>query len=487
MSAKTAVVAMGRYGDIINVLPCVRDIAMKEGGKCAVLVSAEFASVLDGCSYAEVVVVSDHFTDYIPAVEQAKRMFERVLVSKVNEKSVGVTTQCEAFNQEAWRQIGYLNEWFRLPLVFDRRDREREEKLTAETHGRREGRVVLVNCSGKSAPYPQPECLFNAPILIGENHRVIDLARIKAHRIYDLIGLFDDADLLITSDTSTLHLAAASGIPVVNLIGDQPTRWHGSRPRNNSVLEIRYSERKRLSEIWTVPLEWKPRTWQVWSDYAMSGDARRRHNLARRTWESTGWIPFPVRETPRVMNDPMRSMPFIKDLVEAAVNAAGPRDSMLLTNADTCVSAEAARRIEEVLGETPNTATGTVAIPGARHGAKCCYSFRRDFEVLPHGTMNTAQVREGKMYPGCDLFAFNVAWWREHGSRLPDLLLGTEGWDWCWRVAMQQTGGVEFDDLIYHERHENVWERAEHRHSLPSQQHNKRLAAPWLAGRGVVM
>jgi hypothetical protein len=475
MSAQTCIVMPGRFGDIINILPCARDIALKQGGNCAIMVSAEFASVLDGCSYVEPVVISSHFTDIQPAIAQAQEMFAKVLVAKVNEKSVGVTTQCGSFNEESWRQIGYwgmsndegrmTNAWETLPLVFDRMDREREKRLNAETQRRREDKKVLVNFSGKSAPFEHGDEIKR---MFSGAWDVVDLGSIRAHRIYDLLGLMDAAQLLITGDTATMHLAAASGIPVVNLIGDQPTRWHGSKPRNNSVLEIRYSEVHRLKEIWTVPLPWRPRTWHVWSDYVMSGEALRRHQLARSTWP-TAWIDLPVRENKRVINDQMRSLPFIRDLMAHAVDCAGPHDRIVLTNADTCVSDEAAARIEEALRERG-----------------CAYSFRRDFMALPLGRlMNQEVIRSGRHYPGADLFACTVDWWQKHGRLLPDLVLGAEAWDWCLRTLMHTTGGAQFDDLIYHEAHPNEWERPEHRNALPSQLHNKRLAAPFLAEYGV--
>lgn len=477
MSATTCIVMPGRYGDLINMLPCARDIALKEGGKCAVMISAEFASILEGCSYVEPVVISSHFTDIQPAIEQARAMFARVLVAKVNEKSVGVTTQCQSFNEESWRQLGYLDRFNDLPVVFDRRDRAREETLLKRVT-RRES-FGLVNLGGKSAPYPHADILRAT---LGRGDYWVDLQKVQAHRIYDLLGLMDQAELLVTSDTCTLHLAAASGIPVVNLIGDHPTRWHGSKPRNNSVLEIRYGERERLAEIAEVlrgthkttgetPVlpGWKARTWHVWSDYEMSGETLRRHLMAQSTWGATGWITLPVRENPRALNDGLRAVPFVKDLVAAAVRCAGPRDTIILTNADTCVSANAAERIAEAM---------------RTHG--CAYSFRRDVPRIERA-LTAEEILRAAQYAGADLFAFTVEWWEKHERLIPDLVLGAEAWDWCLRVLMHQAGAAQFNDLIYHERHANVWERPEHRHSLLSQMHNRGLAMPFLAAHGVVM
>lgn len=241
MSAQTAVCMGGRYGDLANILPCVRDIALKEGGKCAVVVSDEFASILDGCSYVEKVVISSHFTDILPAIEMAKSMYPRVLVGKVNEKSIGVTTQCQSFSQESWRQCGYLDRYEDLPLVFDRRDRERERRLIDRYIGKH--KYALFNLSGRSSPVPNGlEWMNRNRDAMCRNVQWLDLAQVLAHRVYDLIGLMDGAEVLVTGDTATLHLAAASDVPVINLIQYLPTRWHGSKPRNNSIAAWRYDE-----------------------------------------------------------------------------------------------------------------------------------------------------------------------------------------------------------------------------------------------------
>jgi hypothetical protein len=242
---RTAVCIGGRLGDIVSLLPCVRHIALKEGGECAVIVSEEFASVLEGCSYCESVIVPWHFTDIIPAIKLARERYERVLCAKVNEKCVGINSRCQSFNAEAWKNIGLLNEWFRLPLVFDQRSPEREaELLRKHTSGRP---FALYNVTGKSSPVPNGESwIARNKERIAPGVDWIDLGKIRAHRIYDLLGLMDEAQVMVTGDTSTLHLAAGSQVPCINLIQCKPTRWHGSTPRNNSIAEWRYDELPEL-------------------------------------------------------------------------------------------------------------------------------------------------------------------------------------------------------------------------------------------------
>lgn len=268
----TAIYIGGRIGDIISILPCARHIAHRDGGKCAVMVSTQFSDVLDGCLYVEPLIYERHFTDVVGALSQfakvpngyvyadgqnAPRHFDRLLIGKINERTVGSTAQCEHFNQEQWRQLGCLELWDSLPLVFDRRSPEREAALLQHCWPIGLGKPFgLYNFSGKSSPLPEGLAwLKRNRDLIQPGMEWIDLSQIKSERIYDMLALYEKAAVVVTGDTATLHLAAASDVPCVNFVADKPSVWHGSAPRNNAVLTLRYDEMRDL----TAPLELRRR------------------------------------------------------------------------------------------------------------------------------------------------------------------------------------------------------------------------------------
>lgn len=68
---------------------------------------------------------------------------------------------------------------------------------------------------------------------------------------------------------------------------------------------------------------------------------------------------------------------------------------------------------------------------------------------------------------------------------MPDLVFGAEAWDCCLRILMQQSGGVEIKNAIYHERHASRWEQPQNRAVLPSQLHCRKLAKEFLLKRGI--
>lgn len=256
----TIVVALGRYGDIINVLPCVehfsRQLNPEGDNRCPVMVSEPFADILDGCPYAKPVVFDGNFTETDLAVEYARNLgYEDIRVARITERDIGVTTQCEHFNQEQWRQIGCLPLWDTLKLTFPARNRKREQGLIDWHRPCPEGAPFgLYNFSGKSSPLAGGVSwvVRNMGMIrqsLGAKSLIwLDLGKVKAERLYDLLGLMDAASILVTGDTSTLHLAAASKVPTINFIQNQPTLWHGSLPRNNNVLSMRYDMVKDLEE-----------------------------------------------------------------------------------------------------------------------------------------------------------------------------------------------------------------------------------------------
>lgn len=84
---------------------------------------------------------------------------------------------------------------------------------------------------------------------------MLDLGKIRAHRIYDLLGFYDRAIGLITTDTATAHLAPASKVPTLWFT---VPGWGKSVPRGNVALHVQYDQVPRyLGEIDLLMQHWK--------------------------------------------------------------------------------------------------------------------------------------------------------------------------------------------------------------------------------------
>lgn len=256
-----------KFGDQMILLPALREIHRKTGIKPVVLAKPPYHTVYDGVSYADCIPVTWKAD---VAREFGWHMFGNAIVTKwwedssfffhdvvQSEYQLRLAYQGKAFVLDKREHPNYMvDQWLAtgfsesdmtsLPLVFDRRSRERERELV-QLHARQHKPIFLINFEGGTSPFaPVPEVMASLHPLLSQ-FQVIDLGQIQARRIYDLLGLYDVAVALITADTSTLHLAAASRIPYIAYTNGG---WGRSVPRGNCVCEITYAETmNRIDEL----------------------------------------------------------------------------------------------------------------------------------------------------------------------------------------------------------------------------------------------
>lgn len=474
---RTCIVQLGRYGDIFNILPVAKHIHDRDGVAPVFMVSKEYASVLDSVSYVTPHIFEGHYSNLGDAIEIANAHYSNVLVSQIYGVGFQITTYQPSFNTESWRSVGYLPMWDRLPLVLDRRNKDRENALLQKHPLDDKRRNILLNFTGYSSPFENSDVVIK-DILFRWDHIInfIDLSAVRAEQIYDLLALMEKADGMITIDTATLHLAAACPIPYVALISSGPYQWHGSTPRGGCILGLRYNEvlmrRQEIHEAihsLVQDIHKYPRYHHVWVDHPSSSeDEKRRRGVAEQTWKKfyesepmSRPIPVLYDQLPRLFDDGKRRLPYVKDVIEWAFNySLRATDLIILTNSDICFS--------EKFG---------VSLAKMLEGRDCAYCYRRDFKKV-EGILSPKEIEGGDDYCGTDVFIFRSKWWRDNASRFPDMLMGCEAWDPVMRTLMHETDantGI-FKNLFYHQRHASVWEQPENRYSLPSQIHNLDLA-----------
>lgn len=256
---------LGRYGDIIQLLPAFKAVHDRIGMKPIVVSSTDYTSVYDGVSYVSVFPINGSWYGQVPfARDLARQHFGSCIVPQwwhetdrheeiCREQAQDHITvlQSHGFNwgvdmnknpdygTSMWWRCGFSREeMLNLPLIFDRRKLDREEALAAP-YLRSKKPLLLYNFVGNSSPFaPVPEIMqIVAPF--GDRFKFVDLGRIMAHRIYDLLGLYDRAAGLITTDTATLHLAPASKVPY---FAYKVNGWSASVPKGNCKGQCFYTE-----------------------------------------------------------------------------------------------------------------------------------------------------------------------------------------------------------------------------------------------------
>ncbi len=195
------------------------------------------------------------------------------------------------------------------------------------------------------------------------------------------------------------------------------------------------------------------------SDYAPSDlETVRRHKVAAQSWAKQRWIEFPVGDMRRMWREEGVSLPYVRDLFDAGCIDRDPKDIIIYTNRDICVRSDCA-----------------VIVATHLQNADACYGYRMDFGHRLERPPTDAEFSQGRLYPGSDIVAFRVSWWKTNRMRMPDMLIGREATDPVLRVLIDETNrNTAPNDLpivIAHERHGSAlyWEHPDNRYRLKGQ------------------
>lgn len=457
-SDRTCIVQLGRLGDVLNILPVVKRIADTEG-KPVLMVHKDYAGIdVDYCDLD--VWDRGAWSDLSLAVRDARDKYKRVIVSQIHGDRWQSERKCPSFCIESWRMAGYADEFGALPLVLKRNPIRETDMLIHKTHDVSK-EVILVNCNGTSSPFASGHELRQLAEATGRH--VVDLSKVRADKFQDILALYDNAGLLITTDTATLHLAQASGIPVIALVADNPTPWHQSAQKGNEILRVKYSDfhKKREAITRAIDAVFNPRkVHHVYQEFSCDGETRRRNDFAQATWNYPAFVTgHPVSRLERDSSHigDARGLSFIKDIIDSV--KAAPSDVIVFTNTDTCLRK----------GFWWEAMASDVPLHGHRY----------DFDKLTR-PLDATEIPTGKWYPGSDVFVFTKGWWDSVKADFPDMLVGAESWDKIMRSMIIHYGGEETFAACYHEKHAAHWSHRDMRRNDAANRHNRVLAKQWL-------
>lgn len=242
-SQGVCVVELGRIGDIINILPVCHHICHRMDSKPYLMVSREFADLLQGVSYVEPYPVPLKPEQLREAVEMAKHRFAHVIRTQIWGKDHNQPRLTQSYNMESWREAGFLPhfhdpEW---PLVFDRRD-EKREALLVEKLVRGDKPLMVVNVTrGISSKWDGGKALLERlQAKWGDHYQILDVADMVLTHFFDMLALIEKAAVVVSMDTSLLHLAQATKTPVIALVNPAP--WLGTVTRFPVALRLNYNE-----------------------------------------------------------------------------------------------------------------------------------------------------------------------------------------------------------------------------------------------------
>jgi hypothetical protein len=440
------VVTLRRAGDIISLLPAIKQLADERKKPVRMVVHESYAPLFDGITYA---VPELWHGDWENPLEAAKE--HRAVNAQVLGRGIMPDWQKGNFAKDAWKLIG--KPWNRYaPLIFDRRSERREQEL-ADRVFQSDMPKVLVKLDGFSSPFKQAAELRERITDEFTGHcELVFLDDIQAHRLYDLLGLMDRAACMVSIDTVTLHLASGTTCPVIALTNG--TGFSATPPRGNCVLRVPYDS--AMSRYQDIAAAIRSSLGKTTDDRMVlaysyfeprSEETRQRNREALSTWPLLGarMYPFVGTRDSRGVGDPY-GMPFVRDMIHAAFSS-GDEGIAVISNNDI--------RFDPKLGDDIRRSC-------AKWG--CYWSYR-----VP----NPGGGPDG----GVDVVAMTRAWWHLHERQIPDLLFGTIHWDQVMNKVMRWSGCHDGAHLCYHTPHTGCKERK----NTPGEKYNVRLATDWYA------
>jgi len=501
LESEVCLIELGRYGDIINILPVARLIAERYG-RPVFMVNREFANVLDGIGYVQPHIVETPHPAINQALDLAKRSYRHVINAQIWGTAYRLEKKCPAYNLESWRLAGFENQFYDKTLLpeFDQRDLDLEAAIFKKLSDGKP--MLLLKMHGAlSAPFKigvQLEELLRKTF--EPQYQVVELSSIKTPHIYDLIGLFDRAVLLVTIDTMTLHLAAASDIPVVALVNNDP--WVSSIPRCHCVSKINYAVAEPHPEavIEAVAEALKSPTRRPMPSVATINPAQRkifhaveRHDEPRNPRKEAAWqswdrlydqgvIPchyWKYERDARGIGD-KRALPYLKDVLRFAMNQAGDDDIVFFTNDDNV--------LHPLL---PSLLRFHVSVFGACCSQRCDF---RKVNILKPNMPPEEVAKLGSPHIGRDLFAFTKTWLEKNWNNLGDFILGASDWDLALASLIRLQHGIVSTrknieasihpaelprGYVLHIAHPSLWNQPANINTAASQIHNRKLFKAW--------
>lgn len=246
MPESYALIQLCRHGDIVSLLPIAKHLR-DEGHEVTIVTASEFSPILGAVSYVGVIRHDTHHRDIVGATHAAKKAG---IINIIKCQGGGQQdADVENFQCAQWARAGFLKNFHDFPLVFDNRDKAQEARALSDyIHADEKRPLILTNFKSVSSPYYQVTAQRKwAKETFGKDYFVLDISDICFRNVAHILGFIERAEVLITVDTLTLHLAYATGTPTIALSrfmdrNNKPTTYYNSEPRSHWVYHCSYAD-----------------------------------------------------------------------------------------------------------------------------------------------------------------------------------------------------------------------------------------------------
>lgn len=228
----TCFVAVGcKTGDLLSILPIVHRAFKLTEQEQVVMVSRQYAHVLNRASYVTPTIWNGDWNDLAGALKAAKRAFGSVTCLSTYGRDFAIEHRTSSFVLDQYERAGVLELYDTLPLIIEFKKRRPFDKPT-----------ILFADHSESSPFLAKQELYHLLVENFPSHQVLLLSDFRLPHVADFVGWYDEADALVSIETMHLHLSAATNTPTFALATDKPSRWHGSAWSKRFQFYCRYSE-----------------------------------------------------------------------------------------------------------------------------------------------------------------------------------------------------------------------------------------------------
>lgn len=221
----------GKAGDLLAIAPILHEGFRLSGQPQNLIVSREYASVVEGLDYVTPIVFDGNWMDFLGALKFAKHHFDRVEVPMTHGNTLTVKRKCPSVFFEQWERVGYLDKWDTLPLVLPR-----TSKTTLS------GPTIFYADHSQSSPFFYANDLYNLIQETFPTHQVMRASGMRLKNLRDFLPIMDSCSLIVSVETSFLHLAKACETPIIAMVASEPDPWRGSPYSKRFAFHCRYGD-----------------------------------------------------------------------------------------------------------------------------------------------------------------------------------------------------------------------------------------------------
>lgn len=235
-----------KHGDIASIVPLLQEAWRTTGLTQHMIVAAPYTDIALRAPGVTPVIFPGDWQDLDGAYRFAKVSFDRVICPATYGNGFPIQKRFPSFQYDQWSRAGALDKWDSLPLTL----KDNPDGIVAYP---KEPYILLADHS-ESSPFEPIEDLASFLTESFPTHTVVRLSGLRVPNICDFVPLYDRAACLVSIETAHLHLSKASKVPVVALVTDKPSLWHGSAWSKRFRLHVRYSDytNRRLDIIHAV-------------------------------------------------------------------------------------------------------------------------------------------------------------------------------------------------------------------------------------------